>query len=142
MRSDPIVVIDDHPEHLDYLATLLRRSGYRVEAFTSAKAALRYVETSPARLVISDVFMPDMDGFEVLKSLRGGARATPLIAVSGGRSNDRGLFLKAIRQLGAAAGFAKPIDGQSLLMTVDRLLRPDEPPAPSRPEPAPEITPP
>ena len=74
-----IVIIDDHPEHLDYLAMLLRRAGYGVAAFDKAQAALDHVAHAPVDLVITDVFMPDIDGIEVLMSLR---RSFPDLPVS------------------------------------------------------------
>jgi CheY-like chemotaxis protein len=119
--SAEIVVIDDHPEHLDYLATLLRRCGYAVDAFRSAQAALRRVEQSAPGLVITDVFMPGMDGFEVLRGLRHAQPELPIIAVSGKGPQDRAIFLKAMQQLGACAGFAKPIDMAALLDAVARV---------------------
>jgi CheY-like chemotaxis protein len=126
-----IVVIEDHPEHLDYLATLLRRCGYAVDAFASAKAALRHVEANSTNLVITDVFMPGMDGFEVLKGFRCVRPTLPIIAVSGSGPENRALFLRAMRQLGARAGFAKPIEVRSLLDTVAQLVSAPSPPRPS-----------
>jgi DNA-binding response OmpR family regulator len=68
-RAD-IVLVDDHPEHLDYLATLLRRAGYRGAAFNRAAPALCHLKRYPPRLVITDVFTPEKDGFEVLQAVR------------------------------------------------------------------------
>jgi DNA-binding NtrC family response regulator len=118
-----IVIIDDDPEYLDYLATLLRRAGYEVSAFTAAVAALRSSAIGSASVVITDVFMPEMDGFEVLKALRTARPMLPLIAVSGAGPFDSTIFLSAIQKLGARAGFAKPVDEHSLLSTIERLLR-------------------
>jgi CheY-like chemotaxis protein len=117
-----IVVIEDHPEHLDYLATLLRRSGYVVAAFDRAVLALGYLKTWQPRLVITDVFMPEMDGFEVLKEVRRNFPDLPLIAVSGVGPRAQSLFLKAMKQLGARATFAKPLDDRALLATVAKLI--------------------
>jgi DNA-binding NtrC family response regulator len=119
--SAAVVVIDDHPEHLDYLASLLRRCGYAVDAFLSAKAALRHIERNPPSLVITDVFMPGIDGFEVLKDLKRARPALPIIAVSGSGPQNRALFLNAMQELGARAGFAKPLDMHALLDAVARL---------------------
>ncbi|HXZ00723.1 MAG TPA: response regulator [Stellaceae bacterium] len=119
--SAKIVVVEDHPAHLDYLAALLRRCGYEVDAFLSARAALHHLEQSSADLVITDVFMPGMDGFEVLKDLKRVRPELPIIAVSGSGPQDRSLFLDAMQQLGARAGLSKPLDIHSLLDLVARL---------------------
>jgi two-component system, chemotaxis family, chemotaxis protein CheY len=117
-----IVVIDDHPEHLEYLALLLQRAGYIVAAFDKAQAALDYIARSPVDLVITDVFMPDLDGIEVLRALKQSLPALPVIAVSGVGPRSQPLFLGVMRHLGAAATFAKPVDDVTLLSTVARLV--------------------
>jgi two-component system chemotaxis response regulator CheY len=117
-----VVVIDDHPEHLDYLAMLLRRAGYVVAAFNAAQAALDYAAQSPVDLVITDVFMPDLDGIEVLMALRRSFPDLPVIAVSGVGPRSEPLFLGAMQHLGASAAFAKPVDDAALLSTVARLI--------------------
>jgi two-component system, NtrC family, phosphoglycerate transport system response regulator PgtA len=130
-----IVVIEDHPDHLDYLATLLRRCGYAVDAFLSARAALRHIERERPGLVITDVFMPAMDGFEVLKDLKRARPDLPIIAVSGSGPQDRSLFLDAMQQLGARAGLSKPLDMHALLDAVERLTgAPPQPHPPRRAE--------
>ncbi len=117
----PIVVIEDHPEHLDYLATLLRRAGYVVAAFDNAMHALRYMAHCPVSLVITDVFMPEMDGFEVLRTLQQSHPGVPLIAVSGAASRDDADFLACMKTLGARAVFTKPLDATALLGAASLL---------------------
>ena len=119
--SGSVVVIEDHPEHLEYVVTLLRRAGHSVDGFTSAAAAMRHIALGATRLIITDVFMPDMDGFEVLKALQRTHPHIPVIAVTGAGSRQA-LFLEAMRHMGARAGFTKPIDAAALLAAVARLL--------------------
>jgi len=119
---DEIVVIDDHPEHLDYLATLLRRAGYGVAAFNRAAPALCHLKRFGARLVITDVFMPEKDGFEVLREVKRDFPQLPLIAVSGIGPREQALYLASIQHLGADATFAKPIDAAALLARVATLV--------------------
>jgi CheY-like chemotaxis protein len=117
-----IVVIEDHPEYLDYLATLLRRAGYAVAPFTAASAALQFLRHHLATLVITDVFMPEMDGFEVLSEVRRRFPTLPIIAVSGDGPCQGPMFLDAMRQLGACAALTKPIDAAALLAAVAECL--------------------
>jgi two-component system response regulator GlrR len=128
-RRADIVLIDDHPEHLDYLATLLRRAGYGVAAFNHAALALCYLKRYPPRLVITDVFMPEKDGFEVLREVKRELPGLPLIAVSGAELGEQALYLESMRHLGAHAAFAKPVDDDALLATVAALIGPPEPAA-------------
>jgi two-component system chemotaxis response regulator CheY len=118
-----IVAIDDHAEHLDYLVTLLRRAGYVVEGFAHAVTALDYIARTPVSLVITDVFMPEMDGFEVLKALLQSHPELPLIAVSGTASPEHGRLLSGMKTLGARAVFTKPLDAAALLESVSVLIR-------------------
>jgi CheY-like chemotaxis protein len=122
LTRGPIVVIEDHPEHLDYLATLLRRTGYVVAGFERANSALDYLAHCPAGLVITEVFMPEMDGFEVLKALQQRYPHLPLIAVSSAASPERAHFLTGIKVLGARAVFTKPLDVCALLAVVSLLV--------------------
>ncbi|HXZ00722.1 MAG TPA: response regulator [Stellaceae bacterium] len=117
-----VAVIEDHPEHFDYLVALLRRAGYAVAAFDDAKSALCHLAHSPANLVITDVFMPEMDGFELLKELQEAHPGVPLIAVSGAASRDCTDFLACMKKLGARAVFTKPVDATELLDTVALLV--------------------
>jgi CheY-like chemotaxis protein len=118
----PIVVIEDHPEYLDYLATLLRRAGYAVAPFTAAGAAVRFLQHHFASIVITDVFMPEMDGFEVLSEVRRRFPALPIIAVSGDAPGQGPTFLDAMRHLGACAALTKPIDAAALLAAIAQCL--------------------
>jgi DNA-binding NtrC family response regulator len=120
----PIVVIDDHPEHLLYLTLLLRRAGHEVRGFSCARHAFDEIAAAPPALVVTDVFMPDMDGIEVVRLLR---RNHPSIAVIGIGGFGRELgpnYLSAMRALGAAATFKKPINERLFLAEVDRLTAP------------------
>jgi CheY-like chemotaxis protein len=118
----PIVVIEDHPEHLDDLVTLLRCAGYVVAGFERAAAALEYLAHRPASLVITDIFMPEIDGFEVLKAVQKTHPRLPLIAVSSAASREHAHFLAGIKTLGARAVFAKPLDSRALLGAVSALV--------------------
>jgi DNA-binding NtrC family response regulator len=118
----PIVVIEDHPEYLDYLATLLRRAGYDVVPFSAASAAVEHLRHHAASIVITDVFMPEMDGFEVLNEVRRLIPTLPIIAVSGDGPGQGPMFLDAMRHLGACAALAKPIDAPALLAAIALCL--------------------
>ncbi|MBI5344287.1 MAG: response regulator, partial [Deltaproteobacteria bacterium] len=70
MAKGRIVVVDDERDMRDFLDIMLRREGYDVKTFASAKAAITHCANSGFDLVISDIRMPGMDGVEFLKALK------------------------------------------------------------------------
>jgi DNA-binding NtrC family response regulator len=119
----PIVVIDDHPEHLEFIVTLLRRAGFSAQGFASAKRAVEFIARSNTAVVVTDVFMPDMDGFEVMQCIRRDYPGIAVIGIGGSRKTYGSSLLKAMGELGAAAIFEKPIDPVSLIAEVGCLLK-------------------
>ncbi|MGD0783141.1 MAG: response regulator, partial [Candidatus Aminicenantales bacterium] len=65
-----ILIIDDSPSSLQLLAEILLRQGYEVHSFSSGREALREAEALHPDLILLDVIMPDMDGFEVCRALK------------------------------------------------------------------------
>jgi putative two-component system response regulator len=95
-----VLVVDDTPENLDVLSNLLRDS-YRVRLATSGAKALQLAFDAPPDLVLLDIMMPGMDGYEVLERLKADPRTqtTPVIfltAMSRPEDEERGLLLGAV----------------------------------------------
>ena len=117
-----IVVIDDNPDHLELVETMLTRSGYAAVGFDKAAAALGYIEHQPVSLIITDIYMPDMDGIELLRCHRQAFPTLPVIAISGSDRSPDGFVLKAMQAFGAQAVFTKPLDATALTQTIARLV--------------------
>lgn len=84
MPSHNVLLVDDEPSIRESLAALLRAAGYKVTtACDGFDALLQLKRTSPFDLIISDLNMPQMSGFEFLSVVRRQFPQTPLIAVSG-----------------------------------------------------------
>lgn len=119
--SSSILVVDDDPGFRDFVATLLGDAGYAVSAADSGEAALVAVGDRRPDLVMLDVSMPGMSGYEVCRALRTrfGERL-PVIFVSGTRVEpyDRAGGL----MIGADDYVVKPCFGDELLARVRRLL--------------------
>ncbi|HIK14932.1 MAG TPA: PleD family two-component system response regulator [Leptolyngbyaceae cyanobacterium M33_DOE_097] len=79
-----ILLVDDTPANLDLLTRMLTRKGYTVQAVNSGKKALALVELAPPDLVLLDISMPDMDGYEVCQHLKANpkTREIPVIFIS------------------------------------------------------------
>jgi putative two-component system response regulator len=116
MSKVTILIVDDEPANLQVLMQLLQ-SGYRVRPANSGENALWAAETESPELVLLDVMMPSMNGFEVLRCLREqpAMRDVPVIfvtALSDARDEEQGL------QLGAADYITKPIKPAVVLARV------------------------
>lgn len=122
-RSDILLVDDDVPLGRT-LAELLRRHGYHVVLAHHGREALKQLERSRFALVISDIFMPEGDGIELLNHLRGRAPAPPLLAMSGGDSSQITGMLKIAGALGAIHTLSKPFEPSVLLGLVNELIGP------------------
>ena len=85
MADCQVVIIDDDPELCYMLSELLRTEGYVTATFQSGDEGLRALRNALPQLVILDVTMPDMDGFEVLRFLRMESDVPVLILTAPGR---------------------------------------------------------
>jgi CheY-like chemotaxis protein len=122
-----VIVIDDNSTHLEFVVTLLIRAGFSVEGFTSARRALQFAASANPAVVVTDVFMPDMDGIEVLRFIQRELPHVGVVAISGSQWNVGSHYLLAMSSLGAAEILPKPIDPDALVAAVTRLYRATEP---------------
>ncbi|WP_058556495.1 response regulator [Thiohalocapsa sp. ML1] len=118
-----VLVLDDEPRLLQASLRLLPRWGYRCEAFADARAALATIAREPPDLLLVDIYMPDLDGFQVIARARRLAPAMRIVAMSGdvilGMPTH---VLSMSAHLGADATLHKPIDPERLRATLTRLL--------------------
>jgi CheY-like chemotaxis protein len=118
-----ILVVDDEPILRQVIELTLQKAGFDVVAAGNGKEGLDlYRKTSPD-LVITDIMMPIMDGFETIRALKQIAPGVKIIAMSGaGKAID---YLKMARGLGAAATITKPAERGELIATVQQVLQLD-----------------
>ena len=118
-----ILIIDDEPQILRLLSLVLSKKGYRVSAADSGRRALELLGSGSVDLVLTDIFMPDMDGLEMVMHCRQHHGDVPIVAMSGGGHQPGNLDgLAVAREMGATAALAKPVDTVDLLDTVADLL--------------------
>jgi DNA-binding NtrC family response regulator len=118
-----IVAIDDDVEHLLYVTTLLTRAQHDCVSFTNTRSALAHMHERPADLVIVDLFMPEMDGFETLAAIRCAFPKVAVLMLSGCGRMDEDFYLECAKHLGAVAVLKKPFDPEELRTVVSRTLR-------------------
>jgi DNA-binding response OmpR family regulator len=114
-----ILVVDDDEDIRTLLRELLGRAGYRVEEAGDGRTALRQLFETPPALVLLDVNMPEMDGYQTLERIRD-LSDVPVIMVTA-RTQE----LERVRGLAAGADdyVSKPFGRQELLARVQALLR-------------------
>ncbi len=115
-----ILVVEDNAEVAKLLELILRRSGYDVRIAEDGVDALAQFRAFSPHLVLLDIMLPLMDGYEVCARLREAYQATePIIMLS---SLDTQLDMERSRKAGATDHIAKPFDKDQLLATIRRYL--------------------
>ena len=118
-----ILLADDQPDVVRLLAAALTEAGYEViTAADGAEAVRRWREINGGDLVILDILMPRKDGLETIIELRTHSPGVPIIAMSGGGSNDRLDILGDAKMLGAMLTIKKPFHSGELVALVTKAL--------------------
>ena len=117
-----ILVIDDDDTIRTLLCRMLERSGHDVLVAANGTEASELFRKNPLDLIITDLFMPDREGLEIIQELRKNHPQVKIIAISGGGSIGGTSFLDVARLIGASRTLEKPFGSQTLLGTVDEVL--------------------
>lgn len=116
-----IIVADDDEVLLKLICNYLGKSGYDATPAEDGSVALRMLQNIEFDLLITDIFMPNIEGMELIRRLRKLKPAMPIIAISGNRKlSDQ--YLDMSKKLGADIVVPKPIDFDSLLSAVGELI--------------------
>ena len=115
-----ILVVDDDKNTRLYFSALLERAGYTVSCAENGSLALKALESTHADLIVLDIMMPEMDGYEFTRTLRECNNNIPILMVSAKQ-------LPVDKHKGFAAGtddyITKPIDEEEMLFRIKALLR-------------------
>ena len=119
-RGRMVLVIDDVSDVTEMLSVLLTHAGYEVSTASSAPEAIAMAQQQHFDMIISDIGMPEMNGYELAQALRTepGYESVPMIAVTGfSMFDDRNRSLLA----GFNAHVTKPIDPRTFLDLIEQL---------------------
>ena len=120
MKLHTVLIVDDTPDNIDVIAGILMPE-YRVLAALSGTRAFEIINQTRPDIILLDILMPHMDGYEVLSQLKGNetTQHTPVILLS-----SRAIEVEGRRGLkqGAALCLPKPVDPGLLLKHVKELL--------------------
>ena len=118
--AQTILIVDDDADILKLLHMRLSASGYHITSASSAQQALTLFNTKPTALVISDLRMPDMDGFALFEAIHALNPATPFILLTAHGSIPEAVYAT---QQGVFSFLAKPFDSKDLLQQVANALK-------------------
>jgi DNA-binding response OmpR family regulator len=116
-----VLVVDDQVEILDLASLVLSRAGYDVRTASSGDEALRTLAGAPADIVLMDIDMPGMDGWEALRLIRADDALTTLPVVMFSVKSEIRDKVQSL-QAGASGYITKPFDVDELVVRVARYL--------------------
>jgi len=113
-----IIIVDDDADQRLALRLGLELAGYTVREAAHAAEALNLQREQAGRFLITDIFMPEADGFEAITAFRREFPETKIIAVSGGGQRAKHDYLASARLIGVDATLQKPFDIDELLQML------------------------
>ena len=119
MAHETILVVDDEPAIVQVTGERLEREGFQVHAAGDGEAALAALQ-DPPDLVLLDLMLPDLDGFELLRRLRQGGYDLPVVILT---ARDDAVDVVVGLELGADDYVVKPFDPRELVARVRSVLR-------------------
>ena len=122
MNPKPILVVDDEPAILDMIAELLGYEGYPVVTTSEGSIALARAKDDPPALILLDLMMPGMSGWQVIAALKASphTRSIPVVLLSARRD-----LPATAKELGIVTFLAKPFDIDELLTIVHKYAGPN-----------------
>ncbi|HVN72469.1 MAG TPA: response regulator transcription factor [Desulfomonilia bacterium] len=117
-----IVVVDDEPDIIQLVSIHLKKEGYTVDGFLNGSSLLKFLSTATPDLVILDLMLPDLDGFDVCRMMKSDPKysSIPIIMLTAkGQEIDKVEGL----ELGADDYVTKPFSPKELLARVKAVLR-------------------
>ena len=122
-QTKRVLVVDDEPDAVDLLTQILQDEGYLVKGTYGGEEALRALEAGPQDIILLDLLMPEMDGFEVIRRVKAnpGWKDIPIVVVTAKDLTDSecGFLNQSVDRIIQKTGLA----GESLMKEVQSLLR-------------------
>jgi DNA-binding response OmpR family regulator len=122
VRSCDVLVVGDEPAYRSCLADYLRHAGYAVEDAPNGHMAVRFLAEHRPRMVLVDVFMPEVDGFDVMRLALRMQPPPPVLVMSDKTAFALGWFARLTELLGAGRTLVKPFPLVELLIAVQAAV--------------------
>jgi DNA-binding response OmpR family regulator len=119
MTSQTILVVDDDTAILDMISQILQEENYHVITANNGRAAIMRAQQEEPRLILLDLMMPEMNGWQVIDELRASpkTRSIPVLLLSARRE-----MAVTAQELGVTSYLEKPFDLDDLLSRVEQIL--------------------
>jgi CheY-like chemotaxis protein len=121
--SKTVLLVEDDPSLLDMLGKTLQRAGFSVVTAVHGIDALAQLRALSVDIVVTDILMPGMDGFELIRTLRAKWPELPIVAMSG--IEDTPNFRNQALKFGAKAALSKPVNRAHLVEVMRDVMQPD-----------------
>ena len=124
MSRCKVLIVDDEPDILTLVTARLRQSGYEILVASDGLEGLEKAEKEKPDLILVDVSMPRMNGFQMVQLLRmsEALKETPVIVITASHQKDEVAWRK---QVGVTQFILKPFESKELLEKVEKALRPN-----------------
>lgn len=120
MQLEQIYVVDDEASIIDFVRIYLEKEGFQVKGFEDGKVAFQAIMDNPPDLVVLDVMLPGMNGFDVCKKLRAEENQVPIIMLT---AKDEEIDKIVGLELGADDYLTKPFNPRELVARIKAVLR-------------------
>lgn len=118
-----VLLVEDSPEVSLSVREILSSAGHDVDDASNGKEALDKIDQGNFDLVVSDIWMPEMDGIALLKEIRSAGNDVPVVVISGGAPNAPLTYTAPLAStFGANAVIYKPFEKEELLKAIDTVL--------------------
>lgn len=118
-----ILLVEDSPEVSLSVSEILANAGHTVEEASSGKEAIKALRAGAFDLIVSDIWMPEMDGIALLKEMRGAGNDIPVVVISGCAPNSPLTYTAPLAAtFGANIVVYKPFEKDELLRAVASVL--------------------
>ncbi len=118
--SKKILFVDDDQEFLIYLKSLLKNKNYNILTASSGEEALNILENEDIQLIISDLKMPQMNGYELLKQVKQSFKFVIRVLMS--ENPEESIVLKALQKNYASINIVKPLKDQYMINLINQLI--------------------
>ena len=117
-----VLIIDDEKDIRSVLKDMLGMSGYDVDTAEDGRKAKELYDKTDYDVVITDIIMPEQDGFEVILDYRNKNQLDRIIAISGGGRTSSEDYLNIASNFGVSSIFSKPPNYKDLIAKVDEIV--------------------
>jgi DNA-binding response OmpR family regulator len=121
-KPKSILIVDDNPDMRSFVRIVLQRAGFEAQVAEDGERALELQREHPADVLITDIFMPERDGIELIHQFKSAFPQVKIIAMSGGGRISTKDYLPLAADIGADLVLRKPFAADTLLSMLQDLL--------------------